>query len=75
MYLAPLRSPMEAEVRIATHDVGFVRPGDPVKIKLDTFNFVEHSMIEGTLRWISEGAFTTDDNGNPSDPYTRRASR
>ena len=69
MFLAPLRSPMEAEVKITTHDVGFIRPGDPVKIKLDTFNFVEHGMIEGTLRWISEGAFTTDDNGNPSDPY------
>jgi hemolysin D len=69
MFLAPLRSPMEAEVKITTHDVGFIRAGDPVKIKLDTFNFVEHGMIEGTLRWISEGAFTTDDNGNPSDPY------
>lgn len=26
-------------------------------------------MIDGTLRWISEGAFTTDDNGAPTDPY------
>ena len=69
MFLAPLRSPMEAEVKITTHDVGFIRAGDPVKIKLDTFNFVEHGMIDGTLRWISEGAFTTDDNGAPTDPY------
>jgi hemolysin D len=29
-YLAPLRSPVEAEVHIATRDVGFIRPGDPV---------------------------------------------
>jgi HlyD family secretion protein len=69
MYLAPLRSPMEAEVRIATHDVGFVRAGDPVKIKLDTFNLIEHGMIDGTLRWISEGAFTADDNGAATEPY------
>jgi len=70
MFLAPLRSPMEAEVKITTHDVGFIRPGDPVKVKLDTFNFIEHGMIEGTLRWISEGAFTVDDNGAPvQEPY------
>jgi membrane fusion protein, hemolysin D len=68
-YLAPLRSPVEAEVHIATRDVGFIRPGDPVMVKLDAFNFIEHGMAEGTLRWISEGAFTLDDNGGPVDPY------
>jgi len=70
MYLAPLGSPMEAEVKMTTRDVGFIRPGDPVTIKLDTFNFIEHGTIDGTLRWISEGAFTIDDNGGPTnDPY------
>jgi HlyD family secretion protein len=71
MYLAPLNSPVEAEVKIATRDVGFIRPGDPVKVKLDAFNFIEHGMAEGTLRWISEGAFTTnDDNGTAAqEPY------
>jgi len=68
-YLAPLRSPVEAEVRIATRDVGFIRPGDPVKLKLDAFNFIEHGSAEGTLRWISEGAFTVDDNGVATEPY------
>jgi HlyD family secretion protein len=68
-YLAPLRSPIEAEVRIATRDVGFLRPGDPVKVKLDAFNFIEHGTAEGTLRWISEGAFTVDDNGVATEPY------
>ena len=63
MYLAPLGSPLEAEVKIATRDVGFIRPGDPVKVKFDAFNFVEHGMANGTLRWISEGAFTNEDNG------------
>ena len=69
MYLAPLGSPMEAEVKITTRDVGFIRPGDPVTVKLDTFNFIEHGTIDGTLRWISEGAFTNDDNGSTTEPY------
>lgn len=69
MYLAPLGSPMEAEVKITTRDVGFIRAGDPVTVKLDTFNFIEHGTIDGTLRWISEGAFTNDDNGSTTEPY------
>jgi HlyD family secretion protein len=67
--LAPLRSPIEAEVHIAARDVGFVRPGDAAILKLDAFNFVEHGTAEGKVRWISEGAFTIDDNNNTVDPY------
>jgi HlyD family secretion protein len=65
LYLAPLRSPVEAEVRITPRDVGHIRAGDAVIIKLDPFNFVEHGSAEGQVRWISEGAFTTDDNSSP----------
>ena len=67
MYLAPLNSPVEAEVRIAPRDIGFIRPGDPVKIKLDAFDFVEHGMVKGTISWISEGAFMVDERtGQPT---------
>jgi hemolysin D len=68
MYLAPLNSPVEAEVRISPQDVGFIRVGDPVKLKLDAFNIVEHGMAEGVVRWISEGAFTIDDSNNTPTP-------
>jgi hemolysin D len=68
IYLAPLNSPVEAEIRISPQDVGFIRAGDPVKVKLDTFNFIEHGMVSGTVRWISEGAFTVDDTNNTAVP-------
>ena len=67
--LAPLGTPVEAEVHILSRDVGFVRPGDPVTVKLDAFHFVEHGTASGRVRWISEGAFMLDDNGNPVEPY------
>ncbi len=67
LYLAPLHSPVEVEARIASRDVGFIRAGDPVKVKFDAFNFIEHGMAEGTVRWISEGAFNTnEDTGQPT---------
>ncbi len=71
IYLAPLKSPLEAEVRVAARDIGFIRAGDQTTVKLDPFNFVEHGTAEGKVRWISEGAFTTDDNNQPSEPYYR----
>ena len=67
--LAPLHSPVEAEVHIATREIGFVRPGDRATVKLDPFNFVEHGTASGYVHWISEGAFSQDDNGSAVDPY------
>jgi HlyD family secretion protein len=65
----PADAPVEGEAMIATRDVGFVRQGDPCTLKVDAFHFVEHGWAEGKVRWISEGAFTTDDDGKPVDPY------
>jgi HlyD family secretion protein len=69
MTLMPLRTRLEAEARVSSRDIGFLRVGDPCTMKIDAFNFVEHGTAEGTVRWISEGAFTTDDQGNTVDAY------
>ena len=67
--LMPINTPLEAESRIASRDIGFVRVGDHCTLKIDAFNFVEHGTAEGKVRWISAGAFTTDDNGQPVEAY------
>ena len=69
LYLAPMKSPLEAELHIAARDIGFIRVGDQTTVKLDPFNFVEHGTADGKVRSISEGAFTTDDNGQPAEAY------
>ena len=66
--LMPLNAPLEAEIHIASRDVGFVRVGDPCTLKIDAFNFVEHGWAEG-VRWISEGAFTVDETNKPVEAY------
>jgi hemolysin D len=71
MTLVPMNAPAEAEIEVASRDVGFVRPGDPVTMKIDAFNFAEHGTVEGVVKWISEDAFTTDDNGVPTPAYYR----
>jgi HlyD family secretion protein len=36
-------------------------------LKIDAFNAAEHGTAEGVVRWVSEGAFTTEDDGRPVD--------
>jgi hemolysin D len=67
--LMPLNSPVEAEFRIASRDIGFVQPGDRCILKIDAFNFTEHGTAGGSVRWISDGAFTADDNGQTVEAY------
>ena len=68
--LMPVDTPLEAEARVASRDVGFVRTGDRCTLKIDAFNYMEHGTAEGTVRWISDGAFSTDDDtGQPVDPF------
>lgn len=67
--LVPLSAPLEAELHIAAKNIGFIRAGDPATLKIDAFDFVEHGAAEGHVRWISEGAFTTDDDGKQVEAY------
>jgi hemolysin D len=58
--LVPLDSPLQAELKIAARDVGFVKPGDPVKVKLDAFPFQKYGTLKGQITTVSEDAFTKD---------------
>ena len=48
---------------------GQVEPGFEGVRDAFAHNFVEHGTLGGTVRWISEGAFSQDDNGSPAEPY------
>lgn len=67
--IVPENAPIEAELNISAREVGFVRANDAVSLKVDAFPFVEHGLATGKLNWVSEGAFTLDDDGKPVEPY------
>lgn len=58
--LVPLAAVLEAEVQIDSLDVGYVKPGDVTRIKLDAYPFQKHGTLEAKLRTISEDAFRRD---------------
>jgi len=66
--LVPLNAPLEAEVQIEARDIGFVRSGDPARIKIDAFPFQKHGVVEASLRTISEDAFSRERQLPTTDP-------
>lgn len=55
--LVPAAVPLEVEVEIPSRDIGLVRAGDPVRVKLDAFPFQRHGTLSGEVRTISADAF------------------
>lgn len=67
--LMPANAPLEAEIKIASRDVGFVRAGDHCVLKVDAYNYMEHGVADGVVRWISDNAFTVGDDGKPVEAF------
>lgn len=72
--LVPADVPLEVEAEIPSRDIGLVRVGDFVRVKLDAFPFQRHGTLPGEIRTISADAFTHDPQGaqggvaNPDAP-------
>lgn len=58
--LVPLGGELEAELKIAARDVGFVKPGDQVKVKLDAFPFQKYGTLKGSISTVSDDAFKAE---------------
>lgn len=70
--LVPVSADLEAEVQIDSLDVGYVKPGDKVHLKLDAFPFQKHGVLEANIRSISEDAFRRETQaGGGMDAYYR----
>ena len=58
-------------------DIGFIREGQPVRVKLEAFNFTDYGIIPGTVETISRDAIDMsqpgqqpqrDEQGRPTAP-------
>jgi HlyD family secretion protein len=67
MTLVPLGDTLLAEVWVGNQDVGFVRPGQEVKLKLAAFQFQKYGMIEGVVHHISADATEAPSANTRSD--------
>ena len=63
--LIPLDGHLELEAEIRPQDIGKVRPGSEVRIKLNAYPFQKYGTLDGIVRIISEDTFTQQ--GRPGD--------
>ncbi len=68
--LVPQDEILRAEVWVSNEDIGFVRQGQPVKLKFAAFPFQKYGMVEGTVEHVSaDAADNNTGNGNTqTDP-------
>lgn len=69
--LTPLSDQFVAELNVAARDIGFIRKGDKVRLKVDAFRFTAHGTAMGVVQSISDGSFTQGDDGQPRPPFYR----
>jgi hemolysin D len=55
--LVPLDAPLQIDAVVDGRDVGFVRVGDPVTVKFDTFPYGLYGTATGTVRSVSPDSF------------------
>jgi len=69
--LVPADAPLEAEVRVDARDVGFLRPGDAVALKIVPYDYLRHGYVEGHLRVLSADSFSSLDGDDRTrvSPY------
>jgi HlyD family secretion protein len=72
MTLVPLDETLVAEVWIGNDDVGFVRGGQDVKLKLAPFQFQKYGMLEGKVLRVSADATEAPNPNTRSDALTGR---
>jgi HlyD family secretion protein len=59
--LVPADEPLKAEVWVSNEDIGFVRPGQAVKLKFAPYPFQKYGMGRGTVEHVSADAQSEDE--------------
>jgi len=68
MMIVPAGSYLEAEAMVSNRDIGFVSPGQPAEIKIDTFNFTRYGLLHGEVTTLSRDAIVRDKPPDKSAP-------
>ena len=65
--IVPVDDTLEAHVRISPNDVGHVHAGDPVKLKVSSYEFTRFGTLDGTLRQVSATTFSDESTASATN--------
>jgi hemolysin D len=60
MTIVPDQTPLEIEAMVLNRDIGFIRKGQIVEIKVESFPFSKYGLVNGRVARISPDALETD---------------
>jgi hemolysin D len=63
MVIVPTDEPVEVETLLENKDIGFVRPGQKVEIKVETFTFIKYGVVHGSVASLSNDAIEDEKLG------------
>lgn len=63
MVVVPNEHQLEVEALVENKDIGFVREGQPVEIKIETFPFTRYGLVDGQVINVSKDAMQLDKGG------------
>jgi hemolysin D len=58
--IVPADSRVEIEAMVSNRDIGFVKAGQEVEVKVDTFNFTRYGLLHGSVISVSQDAITRE---------------
>lgn len=58
--IVPDGTPLIVEATLTNQDIGYVKPGQPVEVKVDTFPFQKYGALKGSVIWVSADAEDKD---------------
>lgn len=65
MVIVPDGAEIEVEAHVMNKDIGFVREGQPVRVKLEAFPFTDYGLVPGVVADISRDAIDLSQSGAP----------
>lgn len=63
LVIVPSADEVEVEAQILNRDIGFIREGQPVRVKLEAFPFTDYGLIDGEVASISRDAIEDEKRG------------
>jgi hemolysin D len=72
MTLVPEGDPLVAEIWVSNQDVGFVREGQPAKLKLSAFQFQKYGLLQGKVLHVNADATEAPSPNTRSDALNGR---
>jgi adhesin transport system membrane fusion protein len=71
MEIVPLEDQLLVEAKVRPHDVAFLRPGLPAKVKLTAYDYTIYGALDGELELISPDTLREERRTSEPDDYYR----